>query len=165
MTRIGLFAGSFDPPSLGHVDIIKKASYLFDHLIIGVTCKLEKQGKTLFSIDEKIVLLKKITVSLSNIEIAPFQGLAVTFAQEKNATHLVRSLRAFSSPVEELQMALANRRLGKIETVFLLGDERFAHISSTLIREIACAKGPLYDFVPIEIESLIRDKMDRKCPE
>ena len=161
MTRIGLFAGSFDPPSLGHLDIIKKASHLFDRLILGVSHKLEKQGKAFFSSQEKIHLLQLATHSLANVDIAEFEGLAVRFAQEKKATHLIRGLRALSNHDAEFQMALANRCLSNIETVFLLGDERYAHISSTLIREVAYAGGPLKEFVSPEIEELIRKKLDR----
>ena len=156
MTRIGLFPGSFDPPSLGHIDIIRRASHFCDRLIVAVAIKPEKNP--LFSLEEKMEMLKIATHSIPHVEIAPFHGLVVDFAKEKNVHFLVRGLRAFSDVEGEFQMALANRRLSGIETIFLMADERLAQVSSSLIREIAHFNGPLTDFVPKEIEHLIRKK-------
>lgn len=154
--KTALFAGSFDPPSLGHLDIIQKASSLCDHLIVAIAHKPDK--KTLFSVEERETMLRQITSSFPNVEISHFHGLVVDFAKEKKANFLIRGLRAFSDFEYELQMALANRCLSGIETLFLMADEKYTHISSTLIREIAYFGGPLKDFVPKEIESFIQKK-------
>ena len=148
MKKIALFAGTFDPPSLGHFDIIKRATALCDHLVIGVSLKLEKKGRELFSSEEKIEMLKEMTHGLENVSIKGFKGLVVEFAKELKATYLIRGLRAYSDLAGEFQMALANRQLGDgLETVFILGGEEFSHISSTLIREIGAVGGPLDRFV------------------
>jgi len=156
---IALFAGSFDPPSYGHLDIIEKAARLFDHLLVGVAVNLQK--KSMFTTEEKVELLKKITHRLSNVEIVSFSNLTTDFAKAKNVRVLIRGIRAYSEINTEFQMALANRKLSSIETVFLLGDEKYSHISSTIIREIAHAKGSLKAFVPSEIESIVRDHLNK----
>ncbi len=156
-----LFAGSFDPPSYGHLDIIEKAAKLFDHLIISVAVNFKKKSKALFTPEEKVELLKKMTKRFPNVEIVTFSHLTVDFAKAKKATVLVRGIRAYSDMNAEFQMALANRRLASIETVFLLGDEKYSHISSTIIREIAHAHGSLEAFLPPEIESLVRAKIQQ----
>ncbi len=151
MKRIALFPGTFDPPSLGHLDIIQKAKLICDHLIIAIAQKLDK--KPLFSIEERSEMLKKIA---PHAEITPFHGLIVDFAREKKASFLIRGLRAFSDFEYEFQMALVNRRLSGIETLFLMSNEHHTQISSSLIREIAHFGGPLLDFIPPEIEPLIK---------
>jgi pantetheine-phosphate adenylyltransferase len=156
---IALFAGSFDPPSFGHLDIIRKAASLFDRLIVGVAVNLKKKSNSMFSTEEKVELLKKITSDLSNVEIAAFSHLAVDFAKQRGAGVLVRGIRAYSDLNAEFQMALANRHLGNLETLFLLGDEQYSHISSTIIREIVHAKGSLATFIPPEIEVIVRSKI------
>ena len=158
---IALFAGSFDPPSYGHLDIIEKASHIFDRLIVGVAINLKKHSKSMFSAQEKVELLKKITQHLRNVEIETVSNLTTEFGKAKRASVLVRGIRAYSDVNEEFQMALANRRLGELETVFLLGDEKYSHISSTIIREIAYAGGSLEAFIPPEIEPIIRNKISR----
>ncbi len=154
MKRIGLFPGTFDPPSIGHLDIMKRALLICDELIIAIAEKPTKSS--LFTIEEKMKMLKKIVPS--KVEVTHFEGLIVDFAKQKNVQFLIRGLRAFSDFEYEFQMALANRRLSGIETVFLMADERHAQISSSLIREIAYFGGPIHEFVPAEIEPLIRQK-------
>jgi len=154
MNRIGIFAGTFDPPTLGHLDIIHKSMHLCDHLIVAIADKPVKNP--LFSVEERMEMLKKIA---PKVEIASFHGLIVDFAKERKASFLIRGLRGFVDYEYECQMTHANRKLSGIETLFLMADERHTQISSTLIREIAHFQGPLTDFVPLEIESLIRRKM------
>jgi len=108
--------------------------------------------------EEKIEMLRMMTKSLPHVEVAHFHGLIIDFARDKKADFLVRGLRAFSDFEHEFQMALANRRLSGIETVFLMADEKLTLISSSLIREIAYFGGPIQDFVPPEIEPFIRKK-------
>ncbi len=153
MKRIAIFPGTFDPPSKGHLDIIQRSLPLCDHLIVAIAHKPEK--KHLFSLDERTHMMKMIA---PNVEIVSFHGLIVDLAQQRQATFLIRGLRAFSDFEYEFQMALANRRLSGIETLFLAADTKHMQISSTLIREIAYFGGPLHEFVPPEIEPLIRKK-------
>jgi pantetheine-phosphate adenylyltransferase len=149
--KTGLFPGTFDPPSLGHLDLIQRASRLCDRLIVAVAQHPKKQP--LFSTQERIHMLQLIT---KNVEITQFHGLAVDFAQQQNTAFLIRGLRSLADFEYEFQMAEANRRLSGIETIFLMGQP---HISSSLIREIGSYGGSLKDFVPAEIESLIRQKL------
>lgn len=153
MSRIGIFPGTFDPPTLGHLDIIRKAQQICDHLIVAIAVKPDK--KSVFSVEEKIEMLKRIA---PKVEVSSFHGLIVDFAREKKGSFLIRGLRAFADFEYEFQMAEANRHLSGIETLFLMADARHTQISSSLIREIAHFKGPLKGFVPAEIESLIRKK-------
>ncbi len=153
MEHIGIFPGTFDPPTLGHLDIIRKAKKICNHLIIAIAIKPDK--KSLFSPEEKKEMLQKIS---SDTDIIAFQGLIIELAKQKKASFLIRGLRSESDFEPEFQMAQANKRMGGIETLFLMADERYSHMSSTLIREIAYFKGPLHDFVPKEIEAMIRKK-------
>ena len=153
MNRIGLFPGTFDPPSRGHLDLIQRAQRICDYLLIAVAIKPTKTP--LFSIEERVEMLQRIA---PHVEIVSFHGLIVDLAREKKASFLIRGLRTLSDVEYEFQMALANRRLSGIETLFLMADERYTHISSSLIREIAHFGGPLDAFVVPEIESLIRKK-------
>lgn len=153
MKRIAIFPGTFDPPTLAHVDIIRKGRKLCDRLIIALGVNSEK--KSLFSVEEKMDMLRKI---FPDIEVEFFQGLIVNFAKEKGADFIIRGLKSSADFDFEFQMAQANKRIGNIETLFLIADDRYSQISSTLIREIAKFKGPLHDFVPKEIESMIYQK-------
>ncbi|OGN64002.1 MAG: pantetheine-phosphate adenylyltransferase [Chlamydiae bacterium RIFCSPHIGHO2_12_FULL_49_9] len=162
MTRIGLFAGTFDPPSLGHLDVIKRAKIFCNRLIIAVAVGHPgRKSSSLFSIEERKEMLLLATRAVAHVEIESFDGLVVDFAKKKGASFLVRGLRAFSDFESESQMALANRRLSGIETLFLMATEPHTQISSTLIREIAHFGGSLKEFVPQEIEPLIRRKITR----
>lgn len=153
MSKIALLPGTFDPPSLGHLDLIQRAAKICDHLIIAIAIKPNK--KPLFTIEERKEMLQRIA---PKVEITAFDGLIVDLAKKRKATVLIRGLRSFSDFDYEFQMALANRTLGGIETLFLAAEH--TEISSTLIREIAHFGGPLHHFVPPEIETLIRKKME-----
>lgn len=158
MKRIGIFPGTFDPPTRGHLDIIQRARQICDHLIVTIAHKPDKKSHSLFSMEEKTEMLRLITAEIPGVEITHFHGLIVNYAKEKKASFLIRGLRAFSDFEYEFQMALANQRLSGIETLFLMANERHTQISSSLIREIAHFGGPLQEFVPPEIEPLIRKK-------
>ncbi|MCB1135400.1 MAG: pantetheine-phosphate adenylyltransferase [Chlamydiia bacterium] len=148
-----LFPGSFAPPSLGHFDIIQRGSKLCDELIVGVAHNPEKEAT--ISSGQKAELLRIMTRELPNVRVEVFDGLAVHFAREQGVTHLLRGLRAFSDFEYEFRMALANRKLSGIETLFLMADPRLSHISSTLIRDIARNGARLKDFVPEAIEDQV----------
>jgi pantetheine-phosphate adenylyltransferase len=153
----GVLPGTFDPPSLGHVDIIERAAKVCDKLYVAIAPNIEKR-RGLFAAEEKKEMLKEITKHLGNIEIVTFNGLIVDFAKTNGVQFLVRGLRAFSDFEHEFRMALANRRLTGIETLFLMADAQYAHISSTLIRELAPYQGRLRGFVPQVLENHIFQK-------
>lgn len=151
--RTALFAGTFDPPTFGHLDLIERSIPLCDHLIVAVSKHPTKTP--IFTLDERVHMLKIITKGHPTIEIAQFQGLTLEFAKEKKANFLIRGLRGFIDFEYELQMSIVNQTLGKLETVFLMAHTQ---ISSSLVREVASNGGSLKDFVPKEIESLIAKK-------
>ncbi|MBU6383953.1 MAG: pantetheine-phosphate adenylyltransferase [Verrucomicrobia bacterium] len=153
MERIGIFAGTFDPPTLGHLNILLKAKKLCDRLIVAVGVKPSKNA--LFSVEERVQMMKKIA---PDVAVESYNGLVVDFAKTKKAHFLIRGLRSSADFDAEFQMAQANRRLSGIETLFLIADDTHSHISSTLVREIAHFHGPLQEFVPNEIQTLIRKK-------
>lgn len=159
---IALFPGTFDPPSQGHLDLIERGARLFEGLIVGIGIKPSKKEQALFTVEERVELLKRLTGHLPTVEVASFRGLSVDFAKEKGAHILLRGLRTPSDFEVEFQMALANRRLGDLETLFLRADEKHTHISSSLIREIALLGGPLKGFVPAELEPLIHKKINER---
>src|SRR5580700_6194112 len=146
-----LFPGTFDPPTLGHIDIIKRSASICDELYVGIAVNASKSTE-LFTIKEKEAMLKKICAPYPHAKVVHFSSLVIAFAKENQINYLVRGLRAFSDFEYEFRMALANRHLSGIETVFLMADESVAHISSTLIRELGHYKCRLHAFVPAEIE-------------
>lgn len=151
--RIGIYTGTFDPPTMGHLYILKKALKICDHLIVAISTNLQKES--IFSPEEKVDMMKKIA---PGVEVALCPGLIVDFAKEKGASFLIRGLRSFSDFEFELQMNAANLQLGGIETVFLMASADHAQISSSLIREISHFKGSIKGLVPDEIEPIIRKK-------
>ncbi len=155
-----LFPGTFDPPTLGHIDIIKRSATICDRLYVGIAMNAFKP-EALFSLQEKEAMLKKICKPYPYAEVVHFSTLVVEFAKQNQIDFLIRGLRAFSDFEYEFRMALANRHLSGIETVFLMADERVAHISSTLIREIGRYKSRLHEFVPKEIEEQVFSKLSK----
>ncbi len=152
--RKALFAGTFDPPTLGHLDLIHRASAMFDTLFVGIGANNAKL-KSILSVQQRLEGLKKEVASLSNVEVVSFSGLATQFAKEHNIDVLLRGIRSLSDMEYEMQMARANRKIGEIETVFILSDQSFSQISSSLIRELALHKAPLGDFIPEQFERMI----------
>ena len=155
MTRIALFPGVFDPLTLGHMDIVKRAPLICEKLIVAIAQNLSKTS--LFSLEERMAMLQAATQTYSYVEIAAFSGLASEYAKKRKVQFLLRGLRSFSDFEHESQMAIANRRMSGLETVFFMGQH--PHISSTLIREIAHFGGPLEDLVPQEVETFLRKKL------
>ncbi len=155
-----LFPGTFDPPTLGHIDIIKRSASMCDKLYVGIASNAYKTD-ALFPVDEKVAMLKQICKAYPHAEIVHFSCLVVEFAKQHQINYLLRGLRAFSDFEYEFRMALANRHLSGIETVFLMADERVAHISSTLIRELGRYKSRLHGFVPAEIEEQVFSKVSK----
>lgn len=157
-TVVAIYPGSFDPITNGHLDLIERGSALFDRLIVAILRNDEKQA--LFSVDERIEMLKEVIRGFSNVEVGSFDGLLVDYAADCNATVILRGIRAVSDYEYELQMALMNRKLEpRLETVFMLPGEPYSYLSSKLVREIAQHGGPLDGLVPAVVEQRLRAKV------
>jgi len=156
-----IYPGSFDPVTLGHIDVIERASKLFDHLIIGV---LNNSAKTpLFSVEERVNMLKEATKDLPNVEVKSFGGLTVEFAKECHAGALVRGLRAITDFEYELQIAQLNRVIAPdIDTVFLTTNLKYAYLSSSSVKEVAAYGGDISHFVTPPVEKAVQKKFEGK---
>jgi pantetheine-phosphate adenylyltransferase len=155
--RVAVYTGSFDPVHLGHLDIIQRGSRLFDRLIVGVGINPDKE--TLFSIDERVELLRRVVTPHRNVEVEPFTGLAVRFVRDAGARIMVRGLRTLSDMEFEFSMSLMNLNLDPaIETVFLMAKEEFSHVSSSLLRQIAALGGDLSRFLPDPVKIALISK-------
>jgi len=160
MSRIAVYTGSFDPITLGHINIIERARKLVDTLIVGIGVNVEKQS--LFTLDERLVLVRQLTAKWDNVQVQTFEGLAVTFVRECEARVMIRGVRPLTDIAGEFTVMMANRQLDpEIETVFLMADEEFSHVSSTLIKQIAEFSDDemLARFVPAEIIEPLRQKL------
>jgi pantetheine-phosphate adenylyltransferase len=152
--RVAVYTGTFDPVHLGHIDIIQRSSRLFDRLIVGVGINPDKA--TLFSIDERVELLREVVTPYRNVEVQPFTGLAVRFVRNAGARIMIRGLRTLSDMEYEFTMSLMNLHLDPaIETVFLMAKEEFSHVSSSLLRQIAALGGDLSKFLPDPVKSAL----------
>ncbi|MGQ0612251.1 MAG: pantetheine-phosphate adenylyltransferase [Planctomycetaceae bacterium] len=152
---VALFAGSFDPPTSGHVELARRARAFCERLVVGVG---ERAGKEpFFPVEERVALLKECLKGIDGVRVASFQGLAVEFARREGATLLVRGVRGVADFEFERTMALTNRQLAPgIETLLLLPSPEVAAISSSLVKEIARAGGPLERFVPAPVVEALR---------
>ena len=149
-----LYPGSFDPVTLGHLDIIERGAKIVDKLIVGVL--LNGMKNPMFSVEQRIQLLKEATKHLPNVEIRPFQGLLVDFLKQEGATEVIRGLRAVTDFEYELQMAQANRNLyPEMETVFLTTNVQYSFISSTIVKDILRHNGDVSHFVPQSVLEMI----------
>ncbi len=152
-----IYPGTFDPITKGHADITRRAANLFDNVIIAVADTTSK--KTLFTIDKRVELARKVLAGINNIEVIPFRALATDLAREKNASVIVRGIRAVSDFDYEFQMAGMNRQLNPdIETVFLTPAENLACTTSSLVREIASLDGDVGIFVDPIVVAALKDK-------
>ncbi|HEX2715493.1 MAG TPA: pantetheine-phosphate adenylyltransferase [Candidatus Acidoferrales bacterium] len=155
---IAVYPGSFDPVTHGHLDLIERGAKLFDRLIAAVLRNLEKDP--LFTLEERVEMLREVTKPWPNVEVDVFDGLLVEYARKRNAHVLLRGIRAISDYEYELQMALMNRKLEPgIETVFLMPAEAYSYLSSRLVREIARLGGPVHGLVPPAVERRLRAKV------
>ncbi|MBL7071348.1 MAG: pantetheine-phosphate adenylyltransferase [Candidatus Omnitrophica bacterium] len=159
--KIAVYAGSFDPATYGHIDIIKRAARIFDDVIVAVAHNIDK--KPLFSVKERVTMIKKTTHSIPNVKVIDFKGLAVNYVSECGASVLIRGLRAVSDFEYEFQMALTNRKLNeKIETIFLMPNEAYSYLSSTLIKEAASLGADINVFVPGFIAKRLKERLKKK---
>lgn len=157
--RIGVYPGSFDPPTLGHLDLIERAAAFFDTLIVAVAKNTEKNS--LFTTDERKEMLAEITKDMPNVRIDHFTGLTVDFAREHGAIALVRGLRAVSDFEYEMMMAATNRNMyKKCDTISFMPTEQYMFISSRLVKEIAQLGGDASQFVPPSVAELLRKKVN-----
>lgn len=159
--RSVLYPGSFDPVTNGHLDVAKRASLIFDKVLIAVAVNGEKTP--LFTLEERAELLRESCRDIPNIEIVSFQGLLVDAITHFNAQAVIRGIRAVSDFEYEFQMALMNRELNsKCETLFMMPSPEYSYVSSRLIREIAKCKGDISAFVPPHVAEAVRDKFAQK---
>ena len=157
---IAIYPGTFDPVTNGHIDIIDRASQLFDEVIVAVALNINKSP--LFSADERKFMLKEVTKKHKNVKIDSFNGLLADYAKKKNASVIVRGLRAISDFEFEFQMSLTNRKLApKVTTIFLMPNEKYTYLNSSLVRELSKFNGNISDFVP----SVVRKKLKEKRKE
>jgi pantetheine-phosphate adenylyltransferase len=157
-TSIAIYPGSFDPVTNGHLDLIERGEKMFDKLIVAVLKNVEKTP--LFSVDERVEMLREVTKQWDSVEIDVFEGLLVDYARKRGAAVILRGIRAISDYEFELQMALMNRKLEpRLETVFMLPGESYSYLSSKLVREIAHLGGPTTGLVPPSVEKRLRAKV------
>jgi pantetheine-phosphate adenylyltransferase len=153
-----IYPGSFDPVTNGHLDLIERASRIFDRLVVAVLLNPDKDP--LFTVAERVEMLEDVVRHLPNVEVDTFGGLLVDYARRKNARVLLRGIRAVSDYEYELQMALMNRQLEPdIETVFMLPAEAYSYLSSRLVKEVARLGGSIKALVPRAVEERLRAKV------
>lgn len=154
----GIYPGSYDPVTKGHMDVIERAAAIVDELIVAVLTNPHK-NQGLFSVEERIDMLEESTAHLSNVKVEHFSGLLVDYAKEKQATVIVRGLRAVTDFEYEMQMAQINKSLlADVETIFLATNAEYSFLSSSSVRELAMFKGNFYNLVPQYVAKKLEEK-------
>ncbi len=155
--RIAVYPGSFDPVTNGHLDVIRRAAQVFDQVIVAIAKSSAKEP--MFSIAERLEMLRTVLRELPNVRVGAYHGLTVRYAREQGARALIRGLRAVSDFEYEFTMALTNKKLApEIETVFLMTEAKHSFISSGSVKEVARYGGCVEDMVPVEVGRILRDK-------
>ena len=159
--RRAIYPGSFDPVTLGHLNIIKRAAVMFDEVIVTVMINSRKRGTGLFTPEERVELLKKVTANIPNVTVEWSDELLASYAKQKRARVLVKGLRAVSDYDAESQMAMINTQLNpKLDTIFMYTKPKYAYLSSTVVKEMARYGADLSDFVPREIIDDVKAKFN-----
>jgi pantetheine-phosphate adenylyltransferase len=158
--KIAVYPGSFDPVTNGHLDIVERGARLFDKLIVAVAKNPGKEP--LFTLEERMMMLERSLNHLSNVEISCFRGLLVDFARLQQATVILKGLRALSDFEYEFQMASVNRKIGDIETIFMMTSNEYAYLSSSAVKEVASLGGCVKGFVPGHVVEMLIDKYGQK---
>ena len=157
-TSVAIYPGSFDPVTNGHLDLIARGQKMFDRLIVAVLKNTEKEP--MFSVPERVEMLREVSRQWESVEIDVFEGLLVDYARKRGAAVILRGIRAVSDYEYELQMALMNRKLEpRLETVFMMPGETYSYLSAKVVREIAHFGGPLAGLVPPTVEQRLRAKV------
>jgi pantetheine-phosphate adenylyltransferase len=160
--RIALCPGTFDPVTYGHLDVIGRASAMFDELVVAVVNLPWRKGKTLFTAEERVAFVQDATSSLPNISVETFSNLLVEFARERGAMAVVKGLRAISDFEYELEMNQLNRRQApEIESVYLMASPKYSFISSSGVKELATFGGEIDDLVPDEVARHLKERLGR----
>jgi pantetheine-phosphate adenylyltransferase len=155
--RLAVYPGSFDPPTIGHIDLIGRAARQFDSIVVAIGKNSSKTS--MFSVDDRMQMLMEATVGFQNVSVQIFEGLLVKFIQDLGANVIIRGLRVLSDFDNEFQMALANRELDpQIETVFLMTSAEHMFVSSSIVKEIAALGGPVESFVPESVAKRLRGR-------
>jgi pantetheine-phosphate adenylyltransferase len=161
MKRAAIYPGTFDPVTLGHLDVIKRAAQIFERVVVAVAAGGRKN--TWFSLKERLALMKSSTRGLRGVEVVSFDGLLVKFARRKKVPVIVRGLRAFSDFEYEFQMALSNRKMAPdVETLFLMTSETHSYVSSSVVREVAELGGETSAFVPAVVQRALRKRFGNR---
>ncbi|AGA58269.1 Phosphopantetheine adenylyltransferase [Thermobacillus xylanilyticus] len=161
--RTAVYPGSFDPVTLGHMDIIRRAAKQFDKLIVAVLNNTSKNP--LFSVEERKALLEAATSDLPNVEVDSFRDLLVRYMKTRNADVIIRGIRSVSDFEYELQLASTNHQLdSSIETIFMMTNPKYSYLSSSIVKEIAMFHGDVGDLVPPEVEAALRTKFASAAP-
>ena len=158
--KLAVYTGSFDPITLGHLNVIERSSSIAEKLIVGIGINVAKQG--LFGPEERITLAKRVIGHLENVEVQAFEGLAVDFVEKVGAKVMIRGVRPMTDTAGEFTMMMANRKLNPdLETVFLMADGKYAHVSSSLIKQLTplATDQQLAEFVPVSIIPELRTKL------
>jgi len=160
MCKTAIYPGSFDPITYGHIELIKRALGIFEDVIVAVANNVEK--KPIFSVKERLEMIKDAVKDLDNVTVESFDGLVVDFARKKKVSVIIRGLRMISDFEYEFQMALTNRRLASdVETIFLMPSEQYSFLSSRLLKEAAHLGADLSSFVPAEVEKALKKKLKK----
>jgi pantetheine-phosphate adenylyltransferase len=160
--RIAICPGTFDPVTYGHLDVIGRASKMYDEVVVGVVHLPWRKGNTLFTAEERIAFLKGATSDLPNISIETFSSLLVTFARERGAMAIIKGLRAISDFEYELEMNQLNRRQApEIESVYLMASPKYSFISSSGVKELATFGGEINELVPDEVARNLKERLGR----
>ncbi len=161
MSAKALYPGTFDPPTNGHIDLIQRGARLFEHLTVAILNNPVKNP--LFTVEERVTMLRESTSALENVSVATFDGMMVDFARELGATAVLRGIRAISDYEHEFQMALMNRRLAPdVETVFLQPAGRYSFVSSRMVKEVVSFGGDVAGLVPPNVLTRLRGRIGAK---